>query len=273
MDYNQDMILMSKSGYCMPFDDHGGQVDMLLPYGEQRHPSSGEMFFHHGIDLKAHFFMLSAVADGRVSGVCSDSRHGMYVVITYDGDYAVKYAHLSGIHVSFGQQVKAGTPVAVSGGSLLHMEVRYKDEEMNPVEFLAMLFSNYKSHAASLREGESPEFVTLDMDVETRYDKDQKEIEKLMLDYYPAYMSELMEGTYTGGDHTLQSLRNLFSIGSMKHYFFECLPSLANPLGITQRSAPLVAKAQNLLIGDFLNYLALRHHLFLSSMTEGQKKN
>lgn len=272
MNYNQEMFLMSKSGYCMPFDDRGGQVELLLGYGEQKHPKSGETFFHHGIDLKTHFFMLSAVADGRVSGVGTDSRYGMYTVVTYDEKYAVKYAHLSGIHANFGQKVKAGTVIGVSGKDLLHMEVKYNDEEIDPIDFITMLYANVKSQYSNMKENETPEFVTLDMNVETRYDKDQEEIEKLMLNYYPAYMEELLEGSYRGGERTLQSLRNLFSVGNMKHYFFETLPSLANPMGITQRSAPLVAKAQNLLIGDFLNYLAIRHQLYLSSISEIEKK-
>lgn len=272
MEYNHEMILMSKSGYCMPFDDRGGQVELLLGYGEQKHPRNGETFFHHGIDLKTHFFMLSAVADGRVSGVGSDSRHGMYAVVTYDEKYSVRYAHLSGIHVGFGQKVKAGTAIGVSGKDLLHMEVKYLDEEINPIDFITMLYANVKSQYNNLQPGEPAEFVTLDMNVETRYDKDREEIEKLMLDYYPAYMEELLEGSYTGGEHTVQSLRNLFTVGSMKNYFFESLPSMSNPLGISQRCAPLVAKAQNLLIEDFLNYLAIRHQLFLSSLSESQKK-
>lgn len=273
MNKSQEMILMSKSGYCMPFDDRGDKVDLILPYGEQKHPVTKETFFHHGIDLKAHFFMLSAVADGRVSGIGTDKRHGMYVVCTYDEKYAVKYAHLSGVHVTFGQPVKAGTVVGVSGKDLLHMEVQYMDEEINPIDFVAMLFANVKSQYANLKEGETPEFVTLDMDVKTKYDKDQEEIERLMMNYYPAYMSELLEGSYSGGEHTVQSLRNLFNIGTMKHYFFDTLPSMANPMGITQRASSLVAKAQNLLIGDFLDYLAIRHHLYLSSMSDSQKKN
>lgn len=272
MNINQEMILMSKSGYSMPFDDRGDKVELVLPYGEQKHPVTGENFFHHGIDLKCHYFMLNAVADGVVTGIGSDPRHGTSIVVTYDDKYAVKYGHLSGIHATFGQKVKAGTVVAVGGKDVLHLEVHYKDEELNPVEFITMLFSNVKSQYANLKEGEVPEYVNLDMDVETQYDKDREEIEKLMLHYYPAYMSELFEGSYTGGEHTLQALRNLFSVGSMKHYFFDSLPSIGNPLGLTQRAAPLVAKAQNLLIGDFLNYLAIRQHLFLSSMSENEKK-
>jgi hypothetical protein len=47
---------------------------------------------------------------------------------------------------------------------------------------------------------------------------------------------------------------------------------MANPLGMTSRSLPLAEKVQNLLIGDFLNYLALRHQIFLSSMSAIEKK-
>ena len=42
----------------------------------------------------------------------------------------------------------------------------------------------------------------------------------------------------------------------MKNYFFETLPSMANPLGMGMRSIPLAEKVQNLLIADFLNYMA-----------------
>ena len=47
---------------------------------------------------------------------------------------------------------------------------------------------------------------------------------------------------------------------------------MGNPLGIGQRAAPLASKVQNLLIGDFLNYLALRQGVFLSTSAEGIKK-
>lgn len=51
------------------------------------------------------------------------------------------------------------------------------------------------------------------------------------------------------------------------------MPSLANPLGLGHRALPLAGKIQNMLIGDFLNYLALRHEIFLSTTDEGLKKN
>ena len=59
----------------------------------------------------------------------------------------------------------------------------------------------------------------------------------------------------------------------MKNYFYETLPSMANPLGMGARSILIAEKVQNLLIADFLNYLALRQHVFLTSMSEEIKKN
>lgn len=49
--------------------------------------------------------------------------------------------------------------------------------------------------------------------------------------------------------------------------------SMANPLGIGNRCMPLATKVQNLLIADFLNYLAMRHQVYLSTMDEVLKKN
>lgn len=48
---------------------------------------------------------------------------------------------------------------------------------------------------------------------------------------------------------------------------------MANPLGMGVRSIPIAARVQNLLIGDFLNYLALRHQIFLSSLSDHEKKH
>ena len=66
MIYNEQMILQSKSGYCMPFEEQDGKdVQMTLGYGEQTHPQTGEPFFHHGIDFMADHYLLSAVAVGQ----------------------------------------------------------------------------------------------------------------------------------------------------------------------------------------------------------------
>ena len=270
MKYTEEMILHSDSGYCMPFEEpQGKDVELSLGYGEQVHPATGEKFFHHGIDFNVRCYMLSAVASGIVSGVGNDSGHGICQTIRY-GEYEVTYGNLSNVFAQFGQRVKAGQTVALSGDKL-HMTVRFKGEELNPLEFLTMLYGNIRA----LRQAgghETAAFPDLEMTVKTDYDKDKREIEELMLRFYPEYLLEVGNGGYRVPEHTEQSLRNIFSQSAVKNYFYEMIPSLANPLGIGDRSMPIAAKVQNLLISDFLNYLALRHEIFLSTLSENDKK-
>lgn len=264
------MILHSDSGYCMPFEERNGEVTMSLGYGKQKHPHTGESFFHHGVDFKVKNYLLSAVATGKVTGLGNDAIHGIYQITRY-GDYEVTYAHLSNVFANYGKEVKAGQVIAVSADSL-HVEVKYKGEELNPLEFLTMVYSNLKVMEQNGKPGAAPQFVTLDMDVHTMYDKDQKEIEDLMMRFFPDYMSDMSQGIYALPEHTELALRNIFTMSAVKNYFYETLPSMANPLGMGSRSIPIAERVQNLLIGDFLNYLALRHQIFLSSMSAIEKK-
>lgn len=270
MKYTEQMILRSSSGYCMPFEEPSKQdVQMSLGYGEQKHPVTGETFFHHGTDFTVSHYLLSAVATGTVSAIGSDAAHGIYQSIRY-GKYEVTYRHLSNVFANFSQGVNAGQAVAVSG-DLLHLEVKFDGEEINPLEFLTMLYGNIKALEHNSRMG-MEESGSLNMAALSPYDTDRQEIETLMLRFLPSYFEDLEQGTYSLPEHTEQSLRNIFSLGASKHYFYETMPSMSNPLGIAGRSMPLAVKVQNLLIADFLNYLALRHQVFLSTMDEVLKK-
>lgn len=269
MNYTQEMNLVSASGYCMPFEERNGEVEMLLGYGEQTHPKTGDKFFHHGVDFGTHRYILAAVADGVVTGIGSNPTHGLFQVTRY-GKYEVTYAHLARAMAPFGAKVKAGSVLAISG-DLLHIEVRYDGEEINPLDFLAMLYGNLKMMQQQGHTG-MPDFDTLEMDIPTEFDDCREEIEQLMLRFYPDYLSEIGSGQYQVADRTAQSLRNIFSLSAMRNYFYEVIPSLANPLGIGTRSMPIAAKVQNLLISDFLDYLAFRHGVFLSTLDENDKK-
>ena len=265
----EDMNLKSGSGYCMPFEERDKDVEVVLNYGKQRDPKTGEKIFNHGIDFNASHYLLSAVATGTVTGLGTDAVYGVYQVIRY-GNYEFTYSNLSNVLANYGQPVKAGQIVALSGDTL-HMDVKYNGEEINPVEFLTMLYSNVKTMETMGQSG-IPQFVSIDMDIHTQYDQHQAEIEDLMVRFLPTYMQDLQKGNYVLPPHTEQSLRNIFSLSAIKNYFYETLPSMANPLGMGRRSAPLVEKVQNLLIADFLNYMALRHQIFLSSMSPLEKK-
>ena len=269
MRYTEEMMLQSKSGFCMPFEERGKDVELTLGYGKQKHPVTGTVFFHHGLDFEANHYLLSALASGTVSGIGNDATHGIYQVIRY-GKYEVTYAHLANVFVNFGQTVKAGNIVALSGDRL-HFEVKFDGKEINPIDFLTMLYGNVKAMEQTGKTG-FPEFETYDMNIATQYDKDQKEIEELMLRFMPSYMEDLYKGIYVTPQHAEQSLRNIFTLSAAKHYFYEAMPSISNPLGIGQRAMPLACKVQNLLIADFLNYLALRHGIYLSTLSEVLKK-
>ena len=269
MDYTQEMNLASESGYCMPFEERDGEVKMLLGYGEQTHPKTGGKFFHHGVDFGTHRYILAAVADGVVTGIGSNPTHGLFQVTRY-GKYEVTYAHLARAMAPFGAKVKAGSVLAISG-DLLHIEVRYDGEEINPIDFLTMLYGNLKMMRQQGHTG-MPDFDTLEMDIPTDYDDDQEEIEQLMLRFYPDYLLDIGSGQHKVSDRTAQSLRNIFSLSAIRNYFYEAIPSLANPLGLGPRSMPIAAKVQNLLVGDFLDYLAFRHGIFLSTLGENGKK-
>ena len=270
MKFTQDMMLQSDSGYCMPFEEKGKDVEMSLGYGMQKHPKTGEIFFHHGVDFPVKHYLLSAVATGKVFGLGNDAVHGIYQVIRY-GKYEVTYSHLSNVLANYAAEVKAGQVVAVSA-DMLHIEVKYNGEELNPLEFLTISYGNLKALEQNGTPGAVPQFVTIDMDVHTMYDKDQKEIEDLMMRWFPDYMLDLSAGAYALPEHTELALRNMFTMSAMKNYFFETLPSMANPLGMGTRSIPLAEKVQNILIADFLNYMALRHQIFLSSRSQAVKK-
>ena len=63
MKYTQDMMLQSDSGYCMPFEEKGKDVEMSLGYGKQKHPKTGEMFFHHGVSATMLFMESIRLSD------------------------------------------------------------------------------------------------------------------------------------------------------------------------------------------------------------------
>ena len=135
-----------------------------------------------------------------------------------------------------------------------------------------MLYGNVKAVQQNGMGG-VPDFPAFEMTMPTDYERDREEIERLMMRFLPAYMQDLQRGRYTLPQHTEQSLRHIFTMGAVKEYFYETMPSMSNPLGLGQKAVPLACKVQNLLIADFLNYLALQHDVYLSTMSEDVKKN
>ena len=49
----KDMLLESASGFMMPFEaSEEEEVQVSLGFGEQKHPLTGEVFNHRGVDCR-----------------------------------------------------------------------------------------------------------------------------------------------------------------------------------------------------------------------------
>lgn len=265
----KDMLLESASGFFMPFPgDEEHDVDISLGYGVQVHPATGQKFNHTGIDILASHLPLFAVATGAVVGVGSDAVHENYIITRY-GKYEVKYGHVSEAYCGYAARVKAGQQIAKSG-DFLHLEVKFDGRLLDPIDFLKMLYSNIMQLSV-IGTGEA-QFVDLNVPVKTDYDADQNEILQLMLRWLPEYMNELRSGRYHTSDLVEAQLRNIFMQSAEKNYFFESIPTLSNPLGLSGRSSLMAGKVQSLLIGDFLNFLGSRHNIFVSTWDDDKKK-
>ena len=280
MDIQHTMNLFSPSGYAMPFEaDENTPIEVARNYGKSFNEKTGEECFSHGMDFRVHRgTWLKALATGVVSGISSDAQSGFSLTVNYpnyaDGkrsSYDVTYGHISEAVCNFGKNVKAGDNVARCDG-LLHVEVRFNGEETDPLEFLTMIRDNLIVNSQKDMSGANPEIATLDFDVHTPYDAQQGEIDQLMMRYFGSYMTDLLCGNYHVPTQTEQGLRNVIAEGARSGAYYEHTPSMLNPLGLGHRSFSIIERVQTILITDFLNYLALMHSVFLSSMSEIEKK-
>jgi murein DD-endopeptidase MepM/ murein hydrolase activator NlpD len=106
---------------------------VALPYGWQINPTTGEVFFHSGVDLLAAVGSpVQAIAPGTVVFANDQGSYGKLVIINHSGGFQSRYAQLDTIKVTVGQQVNKGDllgTVGISGKPTsiqphLHFEVR-----------------------------------------------------------------------------------------------------------------------------------------------------
>ena len=267
----KDMLLESASGFMMPFAlDEKEELNVILPFGEQTHPKTGEKFQHQGVDYAVKDRPLYAIASGMVIGAGHDAVHENYIIARY-GKYEVTYGHISEAYTPYGTNVKAGQEIA-HAGEFLHMGVRFNGKELDPDNFIAMIWANIQQLAAMGITHQPTAEVLGDKKIVTKYDDCQDEIMALMLRWLPTYMNELRTKAYTPSKKMEASLKNILSKAADKNYFYETIPNLGNPLGLSGRSAPLVEKIQEILIEDFLGFLAVRQGIYPQSWDESQKK-
>ncbi len=107
------------------------------------HPVLGTSQWHHGQDFSAPYGTeVYATGNGRViEAGWNNGGFGNYVVIDHGYGYQTTYAHLSGIKVSKGMEVKRGDLIALTGnsgistGPHLHYQIDLYGRHQNPLHF------------------------------------------------------------------------------------------------------------------------------------------
>jgi len=129
-----------------PWPD-GYHINARSPYGPRRHPITGRIRFHRGVDVALpDGTPLTAPADGVVVHKGSGPSGGITLILKHSDDLFTVYYHLSKpSHLLKGSRFEAGEVVAHSGntgqstGPHLHWEVRRSrrfGDTKDPVPFL-----------------------------------------------------------------------------------------------------------------------------------------
>ncbi len=117
------------------------------PFGPRKKPN-GSWGFHYGIDMAAPRGTLVRSAAGGVVEFAGPARgYGNTVVISHDGVYKTRYAHLDAIYVRQMRRVQAGDRVGAVGdtgftiksgkdASHLHFELYEQGKQINPLHLL-----------------------------------------------------------------------------------------------------------------------------------------
>ena len=99
-------------------DAPGREVHDWLILHVQRLLGNGEGEFHKGVDISAPYGTpIHATADGVVQMAGMGNGYGREVVINHGGGVETTYAHMSGFHVSAGEQVVRGQVIGYVGTS------------------------------------------------------------------------------------------------------------------------------------------------------------
>jgi murein DD-endopeptidase MepM/ murein hydrolase activator NlpD len=129
-----------------------GPVETTSTFGYRTDPFFGRPALHTGVDLRDEYGSpVRATAAGVVVTAGHSGGYGQMVEIDHGSGVATRYAHLSSISASVGQEVEPGAVLGRLGstgrstGPHLHYEVRIDGEPVDPARFLRA--------AASLAEG------------------------------------------------------------------------------------------------------------------------
>lgn len=134
--YQRDLYLSTPNGVPL-------EGPITSGYGKRRHPKTGEIDFHTGIDISASpGSPVRATADGIVSFAGWSGGSGNLVVLEHGFGFSTLYAHNSMNTVEVGQKVKRGDIIGYVGstgnatGPHVHYEVWKNGSHVNPKGYI-----------------------------------------------------------------------------------------------------------------------------------------
>lgn len=154
-------LIKERMDVCLPLDF----ISVTSRYGIRADPFKKCSTFHDGIDLECNMNHVYSMLPGRVVKVVySKKGYGNHIIIDH-GHIQCLYGHLAAITVREGDDVYAGTIVAISGntgkstGPHLHIKISANGKSLNPTPLIAYLnkyITGLRDKIAYLRFGTRP---------------------------------------------------------------------------------------------------------------------
>ncbi|MDB3879926.1 M23 family metallopeptidase [Alphaproteobacteria bacterium] len=114
-------------------------------YGNRKHPKTGKLSFHHGVDLAGTWQEnVRATAPGTVIYAGTEGSFGKVVRVQHEFGIVTTYAHLARITVRLGDYIGENHVIGKMGntgrsaGMHLHYEVRVNNKSIDPVKFMTV---------------------------------------------------------------------------------------------------------------------------------------
>jgi murein DD-endopeptidase MepM/ murein hydrolase activator NlpD len=114
-------------------------------YGNRKHPKTGKISFHHGVDLAGTWQEnVRATAPGTVIYAGTEGSFGKVVRVQHEFGIVTTYAHLARITVRLGDYIGENHVIGKMGntgrsaGAHLHYEVRINNKSINPVKVMTV---------------------------------------------------------------------------------------------------------------------------------------
>jgi murein DD-endopeptidase MepM/ murein hydrolase activator NlpD len=124
---------------CLPLS---GKLLVTSNFGERFHPILNRESLHSGVDLRAGYEIVHAIAMGIIIKQSYDARSGKYMVIDHGNGIESIYCHLSKFLHEPGATVLAGDVLGVSGetgeatGPHLHFAIKENGKYVDPLPLI-----------------------------------------------------------------------------------------------------------------------------------------